>query len=293
MKDKAGKLDPPVVTITKAVIPAAGRGTRMMPISRAIPKEMFAVGRKPMIQYIVEEAIQSGLRELCIVIREGKEIIREYFAVNGSSRELNPYVMELGTLLAKCELTFVFQKDQLGLGDALAKARDFVGGEPFVMMIPDQLIVGRKPATAQLLEHYKPGAVFSSLLRLPKSERRFFAGARGVDYRKISEREVTISRLLNEEETRKIHVELDYEVRGFGRTIFPPEIFDYLGPEFTNPETGEIDLLKTFESCARDLEIRGLWLEGEPFDLGTFQGYYRYLPRLWELQEDFELSRGA
>ena len=74
-------------------------------------------------------------------------------------------------------------------------------------------------------------------------------------------------------------------MRGFGRTIFPPEIFDYFGPEFVNPESGEVDLLKTFEKCNQELKLFGVWLEGEPFDLGTFQSYYRYLPKLWELEQ--------
>lgn len=274
--------------VVKAVIPAAGFGTRMLPITRSIPKEMLPVGPRPMLQHVIEEAIASGLRQICIVIRQGKEVIEDYFSTKDAALcGDDESVAELEALLAECELNFVFQRQPLGLGDALLQARDFVGTDSFVMMIPDQLMCGPTPAASQLLRRWRPGAaIWSSLLRLPKSERSFFAGARGVDYKEINAGAVAISRLRTEEETRGAHIDLDYEVRGFGRTIFPPEIFDYLGPAFANPLTGEVDLLKTFERCAKELEVFGIWLEGEPFDLGTFQSYYRYLPKLWELEQE-------
>lgn len=271
----------------KAVIPAAGLGSRMLPITRSIPKEMLPVGRKPMLQHVIEEAVTSGLKQICIVIRDGKEIIRDYFTLRATAGRTNDEVAELEALLANCELTFIFQKCQLGLGDALRQAQSFAGADSFVMMIPDQLMFGAKPAAAQLLKRWRPGPfIWSSLLRLPKEELPFFAGARGVEYIETDEDEVAISRLRTEEETLSAHAGLSYEVRGFGRTIFPPEIFDYLGPEFVNPETGEVDLLRTFEKCTGELKIFGTWLEGQPFDLGSFQSYYRYLPKLWELEQN-------
>lgn len=271
--------------IRKAVIPAAGLGSRMLPITRSIPKEMLPVGRKPMLQHLVEEAVASGINQICIVIREGKEVIRDYFSLKAiAGYEFDESVAELRALVARCEFTFVFQPRPLGLGNALLEARDFTGNDSFVMMIPDQLLFGETPAAGQLLKHWRAGtAIWSSLLRLPKEERSFFAGARGVEYQAINAREVAISRLLTEEETLRVHRDLNYEVRGFGRTIFPPEIFDYLGPEFVNPRTGEVDLLKTFEKCRGELKNFGVWLQGEPFDLGTFSSYYRYLPKLWEI----------
>lgn len=280
--------------VRKAVIPAAGLGTRMLPITRSIPKEMLPAGRKPMIQHVLEEAVDSGLTQLCIVIREGKEIIRDYFTVNKTESNEDVRTSDLKRLLSRCELTFVFQERPLGLGDALLQARGFVGDEPFVMMIPDQLMFGPLPAALQLTKPFEPGpAIWSSLLKLPKEERPFFAGARGVEYEETADREISIRRLRTEDETLQAHAGLSYEVRGFGRTIFPPEIFDYLGPEYANPQTGEVDLLKTVEECRRELRIFGTWLEGEPFDLGTFQSYYRYLPKLWELEQNKDLDRAA
>jgi UTP--glucose-1-phosphate uridylyltransferase len=274
--------------VEKAVIPAAGLGSRMLPITRSIPKEMLPVGRKPMLQHVVEEAAASGITQVCIVIREGKEVIRDYFDLkHPPASQTDKTIAELEELMANCRCTFVTQKHQLGLGNALLEARDFVGTDSFVMMIPDQLLFGAAPAASQLLRHWRPGEViWSSLLRLPKEERSFFVGARGVEYAETGAGEVVISKHLTEEETRRAHSGLGYEVRGFGRTIFPPAIFDYLGPAFVNPRSGEVDLLKTFEACFEKLKVLGIWLEGEPFDLGTFQSYYHYLPKLWELEQE-------
>jgi UTP--glucose-1-phosphate uridylyltransferase len=258
----------------------------MLPITKGVPKELLPVGRKPMLQLAVEEAVASGITQICIVIREGKEIIRDYFSLRYPHDKKRDHNIEaLEQLVASCELTFVYQPSPLGLGDALLQARDFVDGDPFVMVVPDQLMHGAVPATRQLVERWRPGvAIWNSLLRLSKKEVPYFAGARGYIYQDGSHpREVIISRLCTDEETHQMYRDQDYAVRGFGRTIYPPEIFHYLGPEFVNPRTGEIDLLKTFQACTVEIALYGVWLEGEAFDLGTFAGYYYYLPKLWEL----------
>lgn len=253
----------------------------MLSITRGEPKELLCLGRQVMLQYVVDEAVASGIEEICVVIRQNKEAIREFFegrlSDNGEcEKALARYVAPA----RHCRITFVDQSHPLGLGDALLQARDFVGADSFVMMIPDQLMRAKVPATLQLLNRWRPGPfIWSSLLRLPKDEVPFFVGARGVEYRETGSGEVEIFRLTSEEETRRAHAGLVYEVRGFGRTIYPPEIFEYLGANFENPVTGEVDLLKTFERCTERLGIFGVWLEGEPFDFGTVPSYQRYLPR--------------
>lgn len=276
------ELRPAESFIRKAVIPAAGLGSRMLPITRSVPKEMLPVGRKPMIQHVIEEAVASGLKQICIVIREGKEIIRDYFCPRHASHDKRDAKLEeLESLVESCELSFIYQPQPRGLGDALLQARAFVGDESFVMMIPDQLMLSNIPATLQLIRDSQPGSfIRSGLLRLAKDELPFFAGARGVEIESRSaEGEFAISRLQTEEETRAIYSDSAYELRGFGRTVYPPEIFDYLGEDFINPRTGEVDLWKTFAASAGIIEHRGRVLEGEPLDLGTFEGYYHYLPR--------------
>src|SRR2546423_1527767 len=103
--------------VEKAVIPAAGLGSRMLPITKSIPKEMLLVGRKPMIQHVVEEAAASGLKQICIVIRKGKEAIRDYFCLKYAHKQ-DRSIEELERLLAVCEITFAYQEQPLGLGDA-------------------------------------------------------------------------------------------------------------------------------------------------------------------------------
>jgi UTP--glucose-1-phosphate uridylyltransferase len=256
----------------------------MLPITKSIPKEMLPVGRKPMIQHLLEEAVAAGLKQVCIVIREGKEVIRDYFCAQTRKRDQS--IDELERLRSACELVFIYQERPAGLGDALLQAREFAGGESFVMMIPDQLMRSSVPATLQLIRRWRPSEsphVFSSFLRLAKEDVPFFAGARGVEIeREREDGEFVISRLQTEEETRAAFSDSKHELRGFGRTVYPPEIFDYLGQDFINPANGEVDLWKTFEKCAGRIAHRGVVLEGEPFDMGTFEGYYNYLPRFRE-----------
>ena len=264
--------------VVKAVIPAAGVGSRMLSLSRNQPKELIPIAGKPMIWHVLTEAIDSGIERICIVLSRQKEIIREYVA--SVQWPQSKRAGQGDRLPSRLEVTFTYQPDQLGLGDALLQARDFVGSDSFVMMIPDQLMLGSKPVTAQLLEAWQSGPIiWSSLLRLPKEERIFFPGARGVKYEEYKPGVVRVERLLSESETQRMNAGRTYEVRGFGRTIFPPQIFDYLGADFINPESGEVDLLKTFQACTGHLSNFGVWLAGEPFDFGTFAGYQHYGPR--------------
>src|SRR5262249_28894077 len=154
----------------------------------------------------------------------------------------------------------------------------FVGGESFVMLIPDQFLLSKIPASLQLNSHWRPGRIiWTSLVRVQKSEREFFTGARGFEFQPGTDAdELVMGRIRTEEETRAAFPNCDYELRCFGRTIYPPEMFDYFGEEFINPKTGEVDLLRTFEACTNSLEHLGIVLEGDPVDLGTVEGYYHF-----------------
>jgi hypothetical protein len=146
-------------------------------------------------------------------------------------------------------------------------------------MIPDQLMLAKVPAAKQLVNHWRPGPhILSSLLQLTKGEVAFFAGARGVDYVE-RDGQIVIKGLQTEDETRIRYRDHSFELRGFGRTVYPPQIFDYLGPEFANPRTGEVDLWKTFEAIADVIENRAVVLEGQPMDFGTVAGYRHYVER--------------
>ena len=153
------------------------------------------------------------------------------------------------------------------------------------MVIPDQLMQGDSSATSQLIrDEVLPATIRSSLARISKQEVAFFPGARGFNFEyKTSSKLLIMGEFQTEEETHARFNHLDYEILGFGRTIFPAEIFDYLGEEFTNPVTGEVDLAKTFAKCALSLQHEGVLLDGEVVDLGTFESFHHYLPRFSEV----------
>ncbi len=149
-----------MTTITKAVILAAGLGTRMLPATKAVPKEMLPVVDKPLIQYAVEEAVASGIADIVFVVAEGKEAITEHF---GHLSRVEAHVREKGdhALLAQVQqpsslahYEYVLQDRPAGIAHAVACAREFVEGSPFALIFPDDLIVGARPCTAQLIDAY-------------------------------------------------------------------------------------------------------------------------------------------
>lgn len=149
------------LNVRKGVIVAAGLGTRFLPITKSIPKEMLPVGSKPVLQYIVEEMADSGIKEITIVISRGKESIKEYFkrdlALEKHLKKVGKYEMikDLVDLLKKVKFNYVYQDKPLGNGHALLCAKRKVGSEPFVFSDADSIIASRVPATKQILEVYK------------------------------------------------------------------------------------------------------------------------------------------
>ena len=254
----------------KAVIPAAGYGTRLHPFTLVVPKELLPVRRKPMIQMAVEEAIASGIRDIGIVIREGKEVIRDYFDVlKTASSPLNEhYNRELSR--AQAELHFVFQRKPQGLGDAIYEAKDFISDSPFVMIIPDQFVISKAPATGRLLDAARENihAVWSSLVTVPPEELGLFPGARRLEL---------TSTAGNTYKVKNVQEETGYSnggsFVGFGRTYFPAGVVEFFSDGYLNPATGEVDLLPTFEALVEERENYAVLLEGKAMDLGTWEGY--------------------
>jgi UTP--glucose-1-phosphate uridylyltransferase len=241
--------------IETAVIPAAGFGKRMEPLTAVFPKEMFPLGRLPMVEHTIIELKRSGIKRICVVIRKGKEVIEEYL----KRRKYKGI-----------EIYFAYQWKPLGIGDALRKAKDFVGGTPFVMALPDQILLSKKPATRQLLEQSKGArGIWNSMVKIPKKESRFFEGARSFKYQK-AERNIYVLKGISQDKSSLI--------RGFGRTAFLSEALDYMTEEYLNDQTGEVDFLKTYEAIQGRFPLYGTILKGVPCDLGTWEGYSHYLP---------------
>ena len=146
--------------ITKAVIPAAGLGTRVLPATKNMPKEMFPIVDKPTIQYIVEEAVAAGITDILIITNRGKGIIEDHFDASpelegmlekGGKTEFLETVRNISNL---ANITFIRQKEMKGLGHAVLKAKSFVGNEPFAVLYGDGVIVSETPVIKQLIDCY-------------------------------------------------------------------------------------------------------------------------------------------
>ena len=142
-----------MMKVRKAVIPAAGHGTRFLPVTKAVPKEMLAIIDAPALQYIAQEAADSGIEDILVVINRKKESIRDYFTKDDLACDAE---RTLNALLEKVRFSFVYQEDATGTAKAVELARDFTGEEPFAVMYGDDVIVNRggSPCLAQLIEAY-------------------------------------------------------------------------------------------------------------------------------------------
>lgn len=149
--------------ITKAVIPAAGLGTRVLPATKSMPKEMLPIVDKPAIQYIVEEAVRSGITDILIVTNRGKGLIEDHFdrvpeleaKLENGGAEKAAILKEIRDIAHLANFYFVRQKETLGLGHAISRARSFVGNEPFAVLYGDDVIIGKDPACGQLIRAYE------------------------------------------------------------------------------------------------------------------------------------------
>ena len=147
--------------VTKAVIPAAGLGTRVLPATKSMPKEMLPIVDKPAIQYIVEEAVNSGITDILIITNRGKGLIEDHFdrapeleakLTGANKNEMFHQVVDISKL---ANIYFVRQKETKGLGHAVNCARSFVGNEPFAVLYGDDVIIGKDPACGQLIRAYE------------------------------------------------------------------------------------------------------------------------------------------
>ena len=257
--------------VTKAVIPAAGLGTRVLPITKAMPKEMLPIVDKPAIQYIVEEAVAAGIQDILIITNRGKGIIEDHFdhvveleqrlAATGKDDLLR--AVEQSASLAN--IYFIRQKETKGLGHAVSAARSFVGNDPFAVLYGDDVIIGEDPATAQLCRAYErhgKGVVgikevtpeqilkYSSLAVTP-IEGRTYAVTDMVE-KPTPDRILSLFSIL-------------------GRCVLPPSIFDIL--EVTPPGAGgEIQLTDAMRTLTLIEGMTGVDFTGKRYDMGNKLG---------------------
>ncbi len=259
---------PNTPAIRKAVIPAAGLGTRFLPVTKAVPKELLPLFDKPLIQYAVEEAVSSGIEEIILVTSEDKESLERYFQPDPQlERSLQgkvaPDLLEQVTRLGKlARVSWVRQKQPLGLGHAVLTARDQVGEEPFAVILPDDVVFHATPALTQMLDvyHRRGGGVVG--VEEVASERVSSYGV--VDPEHLSDGESRILGLVEKPAAEEAPSNLAI----VGRYILPGAVFDAL--ERTAPGAkGEIQLTDGLGILLESHSLFAYRLRGERHDGGT------------------------
>lgn len=260
--------------VKKAVIPAAGLGTRFLPATKAMPKEMLPIVDKPTIQFIVEEAKKSGIQDILIVTGKNKRSIENHFDANPELEQdlkatgktellkLTQEITDLGV-----NLYYTRQPHPAGLGDAIYRAKSFVANEPFVVMLGDDLMRDKEPLTKQLMDDYdKTHASTIAVMKVPHKE----VSKYGVI---APEGEVEPGLINVKSFVEKPAIEdapSDYAI--IGRYLLTPEIFDILA--HTKPgRGGEIQLTDAIDTMNKTQRVFAHVFKGQRFDVGNKEGY--------------------
>lgn len=259
-------------TIRKGVIPAAGLGTRFLPATKVVPKELLPIVDRPIIQYIVEEAVASGIEQVILITARGKGAVEDHFAVSVELEEvlkrqkkedLLRVVKELAEMV---KIKSVRQKEPKGLGHAVLCAREAVGEESFAVLLGDDLVDAEPPCLAQMVEvsRQKEGAVIA-LLRVPATETHLYGIIQG---EQVDERIYRIQELVEKPAADQAPSNLAI----IGRYLLPPEIFPIL--EKTPPgKGGEIQLTDALQTLASRMPLYGYEFRGDRYDAGDKLGY--------------------
>ncbi len=258
--------------ITKAVIPAAGLGTRMLPASKAIPKEMLPIVDKPAIQYIVEEAVAAGIEDILIITNRGKEAIENHFDHNFElehnliAKGNDEMAKKLDEVAHLANVTFLRQKETGGLGDAVYKAKSYVGDEPFAVLYGDDVVIGDVPAIGELKEIYEQyGKGVVGVKNVPTEQIGKYCSLK-VDM--ISDKVMKVSDMI--EKPRLDQVISNYAI--LGRCILPPEIFDIL-EKTPAGAGGELQLTDAMATLAQTVGMYGIEYSGVRYDMGNKLGF--------------------
>lgn len=266
--------------IKKAIIPAAGYGTRSLPITKVIPKEMFPIAGKPAIHYIVEEAVQSGIEEILIVVSRNKNMILDYF---DRSLELEAFLDRTNKqyLLEKIaiptiHIQYVRQPYAEGLGDAIKLGKQFIGNEPFAVLLPDDLFIcPTEVALAQLIKAYH--IYESPLIALEKVKKELLVNYGVIQEKKLEDK---LYEVIDIVEKPKKSPPSNLAVSG--RYILEPSIFPYLD-NLKKGAGGEIQLTDAIKALLKVKKCYGVEVTGERYDIGSEKDYVRLIKRYSEI----------
>lgn len=277
--------------IKKAVLPVAGMGTRFLPATKSSPKEMFPIVDKPAIQYIVEEAIASGVEQIIMVTGRGKNAIEDHFDRSVELEQLlesknkKEELEQVRRISEMCDFCYIRQKEPLGLGHAILRARDLVGDEPFAVLLGDDLIHNEgTPPLKQLMDvHDKTGGNVVALEKVDIKE-IFRYGVADTEW--IKDGTCKVKSLVEKPEPDKAPSDLAV----IGRYIFTPTIFELL-EKVEADGSGEIQLTAGMNSLCAVEELYGCMFEGKRYDAGNRLGFLiatvEYALRRGDLGGDF------
>lgn len=254
--------------IKKAIIPAAGLGTRVLPASKSCPKEMLPIVDKPAIQYIVEEAVASGIRDILIITNRGKEIIEDHFDHSVElenilkARGREDTLKELNDLANMANIYYLRQKETRGLGDAVLRAREFVGNEPFAVLYGDDVIIGETPTTKELIEAYEQHG--KSVVGIKEVSDQAICKYCSLAVEKLDDKTYAVSDMI---EKPQPHEKLsNFSI--LGRCVLESEIFDIL--ERTPLGVGnELQLTDAMREIATTKGMIGVDFSGTRYDMGN------------------------
>ncbi|HHQ7220130.1 TPA: UTP--glucose-1-phosphate uridylyltransferase GalU [Staphylococcus aureus] len=260
--------------IKKAIIPAAGLGTRFLPATKAMPKEMLPILDKPTIQYIVEEAARAGIEDIIIVTGRHKRAIEDHF---DSQKELEMVLKEKGKseLLEKVQYStelanifYVRQKEQKGLGHAISSARQFIGNEPFAVLLGDDIVESEVPAVKQLIDVYEEtGNSVIGVQEVPEADTHRYGI---IDPLTKNGRQYEVKKFVEKPAQGTAPSNLAI----MGRYVLTPEIFDYLKTQ-KEGAGNEIQLTDAIERMNNDNQVYAYDFEGERYDVGEKLGFVK------------------
>lgn len=279
--------------VKKAVIPAAGLGTRFLPATKAQPKEMLPIVDKPTLQYIIEEAVKSGVEEILIITGRNKKSIEDHFdksveleleLENKGKDELLEVVRTISNMV---NIHYIRQKEPKGLGDAIYCARYFIGDEPFAVMLGDDIVDNsEKPCLKQLIDMYDKYR--ASILGVQEVEPENVDKYGIVDGEKVAENVYKVKDLVEKPDRNKA----PSNVAILGRYILTPEIFDILG-DLPPGKNGEVQLTDALVKLNERDKLFAYTFEGRRYDLGDKQGFLQatvdFALKRPELRDEFLL----
>ena len=267
--------------ITKAVFPVAGLGTRFLPATKAIPKEMLPIIDKPLIEYAVEEAVLAGITEIIFITSHTKRAIEDHFDQNFELEEKliksgkRDYLAKIDReIFADIKFTYVRQKAQKGLGDAILQAQHLIQDEAFAVLLADDLIINNPSCTAQLLDVYKEKqSTIIGLNAVPLEETSKY-GVISSDEIDMSSQSLKLKDIVEKPENNP-----PSNLAVVGRYILSAKIFGYL--ENLEPSVGgEVQLTDAIKLMLEDEPVYGYSYQGKKFDCGSRRGYIQAIAYL-------------